>query len=421
MFNKTIYLKQPNPNNINILVTSISAPIPQSTGGARGVAHSILPLSDKYNYHFLLIGGKEVLSEAEKLLKEYKKYFCSLTLVLRREPRGSIFSKISYFNERLKLDLPFVQISFYTQEGVELAKKVIEENNINILEMHTTHVAFFKKFFPEIPSVLVSHNIECDMFLMNQNKKGIFNKLILNKIAKKSNRNAIDIELYNKLRIESQAFVTKEDMDRVSNVDKKILLPPSFDFNENIIKKEHDEFNVIWIGTFDWFANVEAMNWFVEKVYPNFLFLQKVYKAENIRFHIIGVNPPDFLKKLSSDKFKVYGFVEDLNEILSIADLSIAPIISGAGIKVKVVESISNHIPVLGTTKGVIGTGIENNISGYIEDDPYAFAKQIILASQNKKEGQKLAEQAFINGNDVFSTESVLSKKESIYKFLETK
>ncbi len=99
--------------------------------------------------------------------------------------------------------------------------------------------------------------------------------------------------------------------------------------------------------------NVEALLYFVEKVFP--------LVKKNTRFRIIGGGLSDSIQhKLSAfPQFQYLGFVDDPVTSLSECQALIAPLHQGAGVKVKVVDSLTAGTPVIGTE--VAFEGLKDN------------------------------------------------------------
>mgnify|MGYP000942619370 CR=1 FL=1 len=419
-FGKAITGKEIINGLLNVLVVAITPPLPQITGGAKAIAQTIIPLSNEFNYHLLLIGDGSTLNIVNNNINTYKKHFCTITVTKRQLVPKYTFGKLFYYFERNSNKLPFLQINFYSKQTIQTTRNIINKYKIDLFDLQTTHVAFIKKFFSQIPAVLVSQNIETDLFWMNEHyndPRKTFNIAIEKYFAKRSNRNAINAELKNKFNIECMTFVTQNDSDRVEGCNNKYVLSLGYHFDKKIKKENHKTFNVIWLGGFDWYPNLQAMEWFVDNVYP---ILIKKYNCciNSINFQIVGRNPSAKILKLNSTNFQVLGFVENINSIISQADLSIAPIVSGGGIKTKVVECMVNKIPVVSTKSGVIGTGLQHNKSCYITNNPEKFADLIIEAYKNKNKIIEMAEVAYKIAQDHFDLNKFIDLKRSIYKKL---
>lgn len=87
----------------------------------------------------------------------------------------------------------------------------------------------------------------------------------------------------------------------------------------------------------------------------NFVRLKQKYADAKI--YVVGSNPPNDLRAMASADVVVTGFVNDPTPYFERAEIGIAPLISGAGIKVKVLEMLSAGLPVVSTPVGAEGIG----------------------------------------------------------------
>ena len=106
--------------------------------------------------------------------------------------------------------------------------------------------------------------------------------------------------------------------------------------------------NIIFYGAMSRDENWKSAIWFIENVF---------YKLEDqtMQFLIIGGNPPPQLLKYSSERLKVLGYVDDIGPYFQEGICLVAPLLLGAGIKIKVLEAMSAGIPVLTNEIGIEG------------------------------------------------------------------
>ena len=71
--------------------------------------------------------------------------------------------------------------------------------------------------------------------------------------------------------------------------------------------------------------------WFIDNVMP-------LLKSDNYRFVILGSRPPEELKKRECTKIVITGFVESIVPYFEKSMCMVAPLVLGAGIKVKIIE-----------------------------------------------------------------------------------
>ncbi len=131
--------------------------------------------------------------------------------------------------------------------------------------------------------------------------------------------------------------------------------------------------NLIFVGGFGHQPNVDGTEWFLDKIFP-----QVVKRIPDIKFYIIGSNPPDFLLKKASENVVFTGFMPDeaLDKLMSEIRLNVVPLRFGAGIKGKIVESVYNALPVITTSVGAEGIPSTEMIT--VCDEPDAFADKLV-------------------------------------------
>ena len=105
-----------------------------------------------------------------------------------------------------------------------------------------------------------------------------------------------------------------------------------------------------------------------------------------MKFYIVGSKPSEKIKSLASEDIIVTGFVEDPKDYFNIMDISVIPLRYGAGIKIKVLESLASGIPVITTDVGAEGINVVNGKSALISNKPEEFIKNIndILDDRSK-------------------------------------
>lgn len=158
--------KHPDRSGRVISVTRIMAPLPTTLGGAQCVAGTLSPLVREYELHPLAVSYKYMKDQVESFRTCYGELFRSVTVVVRDSlpvTAEEEEEEKAYYDERLEHGLPFLDIGYYSAQVVDAATALITRPSIGLLELHSTHVAYLKHFFPEIPTLLVSHNIEPEL------------------------------------------------------------------------------------------------------------------------------------------------------------------------------------------------------------------------------------------------------------------
>lgn len=164
--------------------------------------------------------------------------------------------------------------------------------------------------------------------------------------------------------------------------------------------------DIVFIGGFSHKPNIDAVLYFAQEIWP-YIHL----KLLDCKFLIIGSNVPEEIDSLNGVKnIKVVGHVPELSQIFSSIKLSVAPLRYGAGIKGKVITSLSYGVPCVVTSIAAEGGGFTNQKDIIICDYPEEFANQVVDVYNCKAIWEKLSK----NGLEF------VTKKHSIQNFEKT-
>lgn len=131
---------------------------------------------------------------------------------------------------------------------------------------------------------------------------------------------------------------------------------------------------VIFIGVFGHRPNVDAVLWFVRKVWP---LVRK--KVPDMVFHVVGnYAPPEIAKLNGKNGIVIEGFVKDLDPLLASVRVAVAPLRYGAGIKGKIGTTMGAGVPNVCTSIAVEGMSIENDKQALLADSPEDFAASVV-------------------------------------------
>jgi len=148
---------------------------------------------------------------------------------------------------------------------------------------------------------------------------------------------------------------------------KVIHIPVSFPQKSLDLSKDTYKYDVVYVASSNP-HNVRSVNWLLDSVLPKF--------KEDFKIHVVGPICR-VLKDNNNERLVIHGIVDDLKEIYDNARITICPMLSGTGVKIKVLESLSNNLPVVTNTRGVDGLSQKKNNGCLVTDDPEQFALYI--------------------------------------------
>ncbi|MFY0612047.1 MAG: glycosyltransferase [Hyphomicrobiaceae bacterium] len=146
------------------------------------------------------------------------------------------------------------------------------------------------------------------------------------------------------------------------------------------LRYEDTEKKLMYVGFLGWEPNVQGLLWFIEKVWPTLL-----SRHPELRFDIVGKNPDERLQLAAKPHagIKLTGFVDDLQSIYQDSRVSVAPLLFGSGMKVKVMDALARGIPIVTTTVGAESIEAESGRQLMIADDPSLMADHIDKLLEN--------------------------------------
>ncbi|WP_303315964.1 glycosyltransferase family 4 protein [Flavivirga abyssicola] len=206
-------------------------------------------------------------------------------------------------------------------------------------------------------------------------------------------------------RSDLSLIISESEMEILKNdfkVDSDLLHYLPFmldDLSEGSIEKlpnfeERQHF--ITIGNFLHEPNYNAVLNLKETIWP--LIKKQLPKAE---LHIYGAYASQKVNQLHNKKngFLIKGFVEDVNEVMKLARVCLAPIRFGAGLKGKLVDAMQNGTPCVTTTIGAEGMFGNLQPNGFVEDAPQIFVNKAIELFKD----QRIWEEKQKNGFEIIN------------------
>lgn len=191
---------------------------------------------------------------------------------------------------------------------------------------------------------------------------------------------------------------------------RTFVCSPSF-MNMSHIQRNCQTKDILFFGFMGRKDNYLSAQWFIENVF-------NLIQDSDVRFLILGSSPPLELINMKTERIKILGFIEDVEPYFAKSLCLVAPIVMGAGIKIKVLEGLSSGIPVLTNSLGIEGINAERDKDYYHCESPKDYLEVIgkLLADNSKGEiiganGKKYIE---VNNNVEKSTKDFLNIVDSI-------
>jgi glycosyltransferase involved in cell wall biosynthesis len=166
------------------------------------------------------------------------------------------------------------------------------------------------------------------------------------------------------------------------------IVPNGINFRDySVLKVKPKPNRLIFTGPFRYHVNYEAMQWFISEVYPKIL-----AQLPNTQLMITGDHKN--LPLPSNKNITLTGFVADIKPLIASSWISIAPLLSGGGTRLKILEAMAIGTPVVSTTKGAQGLEAKSEEHLMIADSAESFANHVVKILNDKELHARLATSA---------------------------
>jgi glycosyltransferase involved in cell wall biosynthesis len=151
-----------------------------------------------------------------------------------------------------------------------------------------------------------------------------------------------------------------------------------------------EAFTMLFVGSFRHDPNRVAIDWFVRSVLPLIL-----ARRPAARLVVAGSDaPPPHVYGGSSGALEMLGYVDDVRVPLARYAVFVCPILSGSGVRVKLLEAFAAGIPVVSTRIGAEGLAVKDGECCALADDPAGFAERVLELFDSPQTAAEMAARA---------------------------
>jgi glycosyltransferase involved in cell wall biosynthesis len=163
-----------------------------------------------------------------------------------------------------------------------------------------------------------------------------------------------------------------------------MILPPACD------PAREQPGTVLFTGTFAHLPNRDAARWLAAEIMPAVR-----ARVPGARLRIVGSAPPPEIHALAGDGIEVIADAPSMQPHLDAAAVVVAPVRSGGGMRMKVLEAIAREKAVVTTSLGAEGfTGLEPELPFRVADEAGAIAGAIAALLSDDSERRRLGRRA---------------------------
>lgn len=263
-------------------------------------------------------------------------------------------------------------------ETMRYLKLLQEKHDLpDVIELEWTNFAYFAKYikrkYPTVKLIASEH----DVTYLGLQRKGLNAKKLAR--AKKQELEALqNCDVVMPHNVKDKNLLVQDGIPE----DKIHVIVPYY-HDMGYIERKKLNHDILFWGAMYRPENYEAAIWFIENVMP-------LLEDLDVRFVVAGNRPPEKLKQYASSRVVITGFVEDETPLFESSMCFVSPLLTGAGIKVKVIEALSAGIPILTNDIGIEGIPAVNGESYFHCEKPKEYSRIIHELYNNKIDTEKL-------------------------------
>ena len=257
----------------------------------------------------------------------------------------------------------------------EKLKEILKQDSFDIVHVEslflTPYVSLIRKYAPSAKVIFRAHNVEHLIWkqVAQSTRYGLKRWYLKHlSLALRS------YELEHVNDYDGVVCITANDADyfRKAGCRRPITHIPFGIEPEDVGHVDVEPCSLFHIGAMDWMPNKESIAWLLEEVWP--VVHREVPQAH---LYLAGRKMPMQWMKTDVEGVTVVGEVPDAMYFIASKQINVVPLLSGSGIRVKIIEAMSMGKVVVTTTVGAQGIDYTDGENLLIANTPAEFATQI--------------------------------------------
>jgi sugar transferase (PEP-CTERM/EpsH1 system associated) len=273
---------------------------------------------------------------------------------------------------------PLPLLNYTSEEMKQALAQTLIENDFNIIQIESIHLM---NYLPVIraarnrPLVICDwHNVESDLMRQYAEREP---NVARRTYARRTARLMIEAEKRALKEFDAHLTVSDQDRGRLSSVNagaRIFVIENGVDAFHYTNQHSDKADRIVFVGSMDYHANIDGATNFARNVWP---MIQQ--KHSNLRFTIVGRNPPSEVTELSSIAgIEVTGSVADVRTYYREALAAVVPLNVGGGSRLKILEAMAAGVPVVSTRLGAEGLDVSDGENILLAESSAQLANGIL-------------------------------------------
>lgn len=282
---------------------------------------------------------------------------------------------------------------YFDDEAARLLEEVLKESEFDVIQFEGLFVVPYLdvvKANSKAKLIYRAHNIECEVWeriAMTESFRP--RRSYLRFLARRLK--VYETEQIN--RFHHVFAISEQDRHSILCFGCQVgieVLPVALDFDRYVTSANETNFpTLFYLGAMDWRPNKEGLEWFLDEIWPD---IEKL--SSELRFYIAGKNMQRQFFEYDSENLVVEGEVFDAVEFINSKSIMIVPLLSGSGMRVKIIEGMAMRKCIIATSMAAEGIKCSHGRDILIADTADEFYRSILQCITNPAKWREIGENA---------------------------
>ena len=315
----------------------------------------------------------------------------------------NLFTRKSYHVER-----------FISEEFKARLAEVLKKEQFDVVQLEVLFMAPYVETIREHSKAMIvlrAHNVEHKIWeRIAKETKSPFRRWYINHLAKTLK----EFELNALETVDGVAAITRKDAAFFRKYcSKPVIDIPYGVYPEQFTPKYEIEGKPSFyhIGSMNWIPNEEGIRWFIDEVLP-----KTVEKVPDFVYHLAGRSMPEWLTTLKNPHVNVIGEVPDAKDFVTSHDVAIVPLLSGSGIRIKIIESMALGKTVITTRVGAEGILYDEEVNIIIAENKAKMVEAIRSLNENPETAVRIGQAARKLVEETYDNRKIIARLLMFYE-----
>jgi glycosyltransferase involved in cell wall biosynthesis len=310
--------------------------------------------------------------------------------------------------------IPYNMERFISLDLSKVLSQLLVNEQFDVVQIEGTSVGWYAGYLhqerqagrlPNLPPVVLrAHNVEYRIWeTLAQGSR--------NSLAQRMQA----FEKWLVRHVAAVAAITEEDIVRLRELGcpAPVALVPAaveltaFQPDPAVVPKPR---TVFMIGSLNWLPNLEGLEWLLREVWPTIH-----AELPGLELHVAGTAPPAHLLVPRADNVFIHGFVDSAAAFMRQYDLMLVPLLSGGGMRIKIIEGLALGKAILSTGLGAEGVAVRDGHDCVLRDGAAAWQQALRDYYHGHLPVAAIGAAAAATAADVYDNRRVTERFETLY------